>query len=92
MSREVGVDWDGLGGLMDIPYVEREEIRLNFANYPKLSSRAGQMFTYCNKKEDFCRLVVGKCLEELRRHDVKDKMFSMDDQVFMIVNRLVNCR
>ena len=82
MSREVGVHWDGLGGLMDIPYVEREEIRLNFVNYPKLSSRAGQMFTRFNKREDFCRLFVGKCLEELGRHDVKGKMFPMDDEVF----------
>ncbi|XP_028404377.1 uncharacterized protein LOC114527013 isoform X2 [Dendronephthya gigantea] len=80
MRREVGIDWDGLGGLMDIPYEKREEIKLNVANYPKFSSRAGQILTHFNKSEDFCRHAVRKCLEELGRHDVKEKMLPLDDE------------
>ncbi|XP_028404324.1 uncharacterized protein LOC114526970 isoform X2 [Dendronephthya gigantea] len=79
MCREVGLDWDGLGGLMDIPYEKREEIRLN-VNYPTFSSKAGQILTHYNKSEVFCRHAVRKCLEELGRHDVKDKMLPLDDE------------
>ncbi|XP_046864982.1 uncharacterized protein LOC124459564 [Xenia sp. Carnegie-2017] len=34
ISRRIAMDWDGLGGLLDIPYNERDEIRRNHIDYP----------------------------------------------------------
>ncbi|XP_028404330.1 uncharacterized protein LOC114526973 isoform X2 [Dendronephthya gigantea] len=71
MSVAVGIDWDRLGGLMGIPYAEREEIRLDCANYAKFSLKACQIFKLFNNRKDFCRCSLEKWLEELERHDLK---------------------
>ncbi|XP_046864979.1 uncharacterized protein LOC124459561 [Xenia sp. Carnegie-2017] len=34
ISRIIAMDWDSLGGLLDIPYNERDEIRRNHSDYP----------------------------------------------------------
>ena len=81
MSREVGIDWDNLAALMDIPYPEREEIRVNYAKYPSFSSKAEQVLKLYNQSECFRRDTLLKYLEELKRYDVKKKMLPMDDQV-----------
>ena len=81
MSREVGIDWDNLAALMDIPYSEREEIRVNYAKYPSFSSKAEQVLKRYNNSDCFDRNTLIKYLEELKRYDVKKKMLPMDDQV-----------
>ena len=82
MSREIGIDWDNLAALMDIPYSEREEIRVNYGKYPSFLSKAEQVLKLFNNSECFDRNILVKYLEELKRHDVKNKMLAMDDQVF----------
>lgn len=82
MSREVGVDWFGLGGLLGIPYVERQEIRSDRVNYLNFSSKARQIFKLFNSREDFCRRSLEKCLEELGRHDLKKEMLPIKNEVF----------
>ena len=80
MSREVGIDWDNLAALMDIPYREREEIRVNYGKYPSFSSKAKQVLNIFNGSECFDRATLVKYLEELKRLDLKKKMLPMNDQ------------
>ena len=78
MSTVVGVEWNGLAGLMDIPYTEREEIRINHTKYPDSFSKAEKVFSLFNDKEDFCRGALEKCVKELNLHDVKKEMRNVD--------------
>ena len=74
MSTGVGVDWDCLAGLMNIPYSEQEKIRMNHAKYPDFFSKAQKIFSLFNGREDFCRGDLKKCVEELNLRDVKKEM------------------
>ena len=74
MSTAVGVEWDSLAGLMNIPYSEREQIRMNHAKYPDFSPKAEQIFSLFNVRNDFSRSALGKYFQELDLHDVKKKM------------------
>ena len=74
----VGVEWNGLAGLMNIPYSEREEIRINYAKYPDFFSKAEKVFSLFNDREDFCRDALEKCVKELNLHDVKKEMLNVD--------------
>jgi hypothetical protein len=82
MSRIIGLDWDSLAGLMDIPYSDREEIRVNQAKYPSFSSKAEQMFALINWCQCFGRHNLEKCVEELGRHDLKNEMLPVKNEVF----------
>ena len=82
MSRVVGVDWDSLAGLMDVPYAVREEIRLDHINYPDASSKAQKILTYFNDGPYFCREILQKSIEELDLHCVKAVMLGVSDKVF----------
>ena len=82
MSRVVGVDWDSLAGLMDVPYAVREEIRLDYRNYPDASSKAQKIFTYFNDGPNFCREILQKSIEELDLHRVKVEMLDVSKEVF----------
>ncbi len=82
ISRKVGIDWDSLPGLMDIPYSEREEIRVNNGNYPSCSSKTKRVFELFNDSKCFGRHNLVKYFEELRRHDLKNEMIPMEDEVF----------
>ena len=89
MSSKVGVDWDNLAALMDIPYSEREEIRVNYVKYPSMSSKAKRVFELFNESECFDRHVLVKHFEELRRQDLKNEMPPLEDEViheFFVVN------
>ena len=90
VSRVVGVDWDGLAGLLDIPYSEREEIRVNDRKYPDSYSKAGQILELFNGRRDFSRHVLEKCAEELERQDLKDKLHPVENEVFRDLNFLCN--
>ena len=79
MSKVVGVEWDSLAGLMDVPYSEREEIRMNHAKYPDSSSKAEQIFSLFNGRNDFSRSALEKYFEELDLHDVKNKMLHVQE-------------
>ena len=84
MSRVVGVDWDSLAGLMDVPYAVREEIRLDNRNYPDASSKAEKIFTYFNDSPYFCRYVLQRSIEELDLHCVKAEMLDVKNKVFLM--------
>ena len=79
---KVGIDWDSLAGLMDIPYAEREEIKANYAKYPSFSSKAKRVLELFNDSKRFGRHILAKYFEELRRHDLKNEMIPMEDEVF----------
>ena len=78
MSRMVGVDWDGLAGLMNIPYCEREEIRMNHSKYPDCFSKAEKILSILSGREDFCRGALKKCVKELNLHDVMHAMHNVE--------------
>ena len=82
MSRNVGIDWDSLAGLMDISYSEQEEIRVDHGNCLSLSSKAKRVFELFNDSKCFGRHIMVKYFEELRRHDLKNEMLPMEDEVF----------
>ena len=81
MSRELGMDWDNLAALMDIPYREREEIRFNSMLCLRFSSKAEQVFKLFNDSECFDRNTLVMYLKELKLNNVIKKMFPMDDEV-----------
>ena len=82
MSEMVGVDWDRLAALMNTPYSEREEIRVNYAKYPSFFLKARQIFTHFNENKDFDRYFLKKCLKELGRHDLENEMLPVKNEVF----------
>ena len=67
---------------MDIPYAERENIRLNNRKYPSFSSKAKRVFQLFNNSECFGRHNLVKYFEELQRHDLKNEMRPIVDEVF----------
>ena len=86
MSKVVGVEWNGLAGLMDIPYSEREEIRKNQARYPDSFSKAEKIFLLFNDREDFCRRALEKWVKELNLHDVKKEMLNIDEVYLLFIS------
>ena len=82
MSCMVGLDWDSLAGLMNIPYSEREEIRVDCGNYLSISSKAKKVFELFNDSTFFDRHILIKYFKELGRHDLEKKMLPVEDQVF----------
>jgi hypothetical protein len=82
MSDLVGVDWDSLAGLMDVPYPKREQIRVNNAKYPSLFLKARQIFTHINDSKNFDRYILKKCFKELERHDLENEMLPVKNEVF----------
>ena len=73
LSRAVGMDWDGLAGLMNIQYRVREEINFD-TKYPSFSCKAEEIFALFNNVECFGRCSLQKFFKELRRHDLEEKM------------------
>mgnify|MGYP002804545692 CR=1 FL=1 len=84
----IGVDWDSLAGLLDIPYSDREEIRVNHAKYPDFFSKAERIFALFNSLECFGRNDLEKCVEELGRNDLKKQMFPVQPEVFKLLIKL----
>ncbi len=82
MSSIVGVDWDSLAGLLNIPYSQQEEIRFNNRKYPDFYSKAEQVLKMYNESEFFGRHALVRHFEELRRHDLKDEMHPVQTEVF----------
>ena len=68
----MGVDWDSLAGLMDIPYEEREAMRTR--SDLDCSLKAKMILSKFNESKGFCRNLLKKYLVEIRRDDVTDKM------------------
>ena len=77
----IGGDWDSLAGLLDIPYSEREEIRLNDKEYPGFPSKAQKILELINCCEYIGRDDLVKCVEELRRQDLKNEIVSPKEKV-----------
>ena len=87
MSEKVGKDWNTLGGLLGIPYHQREEIRFNSSNYRSFPLKAKQIFLLYNESMFFSRCVVKKCLKELNRYDLEKEIIPVgpvENQVFHI--------
>ena len=91
MSRRIGFDWDSLAGLLDIPYSEREEIRVNLQKFPGSFSKAEQILELFNDSKFFDRYYLQKCLEELGRHDLKNEMLPVENEVFNLANTPSSC-
>ena len=88
MSCRLGLDWDNISGLLNIPYYEREEIRFNFV---KFSSKAEQVFRLFNNSPFFCRHLFVKCLNELGREDLIDVMLPEENKVFHCLINEIFC-
>ena len=82
LSYTIGVDWDSLAGLLDIPYSQREEIRTNHVKYPDCTKKALQMFSLYNNREDFNFCNLQKCVHEIERLDLIDDLRSVENQVY----------
>ncbi len=67
---------------MDIPYSEREEIRVNVGEYLSFSSKAKRVFELFNDSKCFDRHNLVKYFKELGRDDLKSKMIPVKDEVF----------
>ena len=85
MSGKIGLDWDSLAGLMDIPYSDREEIRVDYGNLLSISSKAKKVFELFNDSTFFDRHILVKYFKELGRHDLEEKMFPVKDQVYQFM-------
>ncbi|XP_046864977.1 uncharacterized protein LOC124459560 isoform X2 [Xenia sp. Carnegie-2017] len=70
ISEIIAVDWDSLGGLLDIPYNERDEIRRNHSDYPDSFKKAEKILAIYNEQHDFSRNMLTKCFEEMGRDDI----------------------
>ena len=64
------MDWDSLGGLLDIPYNERDEIRRNHIDYPDSFKKAEKIVAIYNEQHNFSRNMLTKCFEEMGRDDI----------------------
>ena len=84
----VGVEWNGLAGLMNIPYSEREEIRINYAKYPDSRQYPKKFFHFLmtGKISVVMHLKNGS---ELNLHDVNKEMLNVDEVCLSIY--LVSC-
>ena len=80
MSPDLGIDWDSLAGLMDIPYVQREAIRFD-DKHPTFVSKAKEIFGRFNDSELFDRRILQRHFTELKRLDLKDIMLPMENEV-----------
>ena len=81
LSVKVGADWDKLAGLLNIPFPQSEEIRLNNSKYPSLALKAEHVFVHFNKSKDFSRYTLKTFFKELGRHDLEIELISMGNQV-----------
>ena len=77
IGRDLGMNWEKLAGLMDIPYSQQEEIR---TNHNSLWSKAKRVLELYNASKHFDRRVLVKYFEELGQHVLKKKMLPMEDE------------
>ncbi|XP_028404411.1 uncharacterized protein LOC114527036 isoform X2 [Dendronephthya gigantea] len=70
LSQRIAVEWDSVGGLMDIAKEERDDIRSNVAVYSDNRSRAEKILSIFNHKRDFSRKKLVECLKGIRKLDV----------------------
>ena len=64
LSRQIGVQWYILGGLMDVEQVERDNIRANFTFIDDVA-KAEKILSMFNKKKDFSREKLVECLKDI---------------------------
>ena len=80
ISQEIGADWDDVAALLGISYSDREQIRMNNVEFLSFSSKAKQVLKLFNNKQCFDRYTLVKCMEELKRQDLKNMMPSVNDE------------
>ena len=80
MSPALGIEWDSLAGLMDIPYAQREAIRFD-DKYTTIVSKAKEIFDQFNTSESFNRRILQRHFTELKRLDLKEIMLHMENEV-----------
>jgi hypothetical protein len=88
MSCRVGLDWDSLAGLMDIPYSDQEEIRVN---YPSFSLKAKKVFDLFNDSTFFDRHILVNYFKELGRHDLEKEMQVYHNREFSFPRQFIPC-
>ena len=77
ISTVHGPHWDEMAGLMNIPYHEREKIRLNHVDFDP-SLKAAKIFRLFNGTDDFDRHILKRCMDEL---NLKDELSAFEKEV-----------
>ena len=75
LSRPIVVDWESLAGLLDISAVDRNIIRTD-DKYNDVRSRAEKMLSIFNRRKDFSRQKLARCLEEIGHLDLIEPILS----------------
>ena len=65
-SRQIGVQWYILDGLMDIEQVDRDNIRANHTFIDDVG-KAEKILSMFNKKKDFTRDKLVECLKGIKK-------------------------
>ncbi|XP_028392646.1 ankyrin-1-like [Dendronephthya gigantea] len=78
ISCRLGLEWDSLAGLLDIPYYERENIRFNYLDF---FSKAEKVLLIFINSQFFDRHILEKCFNELKRQDLIDIMLPMENEI-----------
>ncbi|XP_046856673.1 uncharacterized protein LOC124449811 isoform X2 [Xenia sp. Carnegie-2017] len=66
IGQKVGTDWNILGGLLEIPFEQRDEITVDDTIYPNPSARAKAILVIFNEGKKFDRYVLKICLKEIK--------------------------
>ncbi|XP_046855517.1 uncharacterized protein LOC124448600 [Xenia sp. Carnegie-2017] len=65
ISQKAATDWNTLGGLLEIPFEQRDEITVNHKSYPNPSAKAKKILKVFNERTDFDRHLLKKYLGEI---------------------------
>ena len=76
LSRRL-VDWDSLAGLLDISVADRNNVR-SCDKYDDDRSRAQEILSIFNRREDFSREKLACCLKEIQQIDLMEPVLRGD--------------
>ncbi|XP_028395834.1 uncharacterized protein LOC114519851 [Dendronephthya gigantea] len=82
LSRRV-VDWNCLAGLLNIPAAERSNIR-SCDRYYDDRSRAEKILSIFNRREEFSREQLARCLDEIKQNDLIGPILNGDWRTLVI--------
>ena len=86
ISTVYELHWDELAGLMNIPYKEREKIRLQLVD-PSL--KAAKVCQLLNSTDDFDRHALERCMDELQ---LKNDLPAFEGKVCTGSSILLSCK
>ena len=80
ISQKVATEWNELGGLLEIPFEQRDEITVNHNSYPNPSAKAKAILVIFNEGKKCDRHFLKKKLGEINLD--LDEILSITKQVF----------